>query len=398
MLRHANRHDTIWRMRATFLLLLPLLSLPAADFKSEQIFPPEPIHNHSSSIVELPNGDLLACWYNGSGERQADDVKIEGSRMKKGSAAWSPRFLLYDTPGFPDTNPVLYVDSLKRVWLFWGLIVANEWHTAILKYVRSDTAWDSPAAPRWQWSSEILLKPANLLERTQQYYEKELKRAGPLAQYGSRTIALAADKYFSRMGWFTRTHPIELPSGRMILPLYSDGYSFGLMALSDDHGDNWKASEPIVGMGPVQPSVVRRKSGELVAYLRDNGPPPKRIMQSISKDDGFSWSPAVDLDIPNPGSSVEAIALADGRWVLVYNDTEKDRNSLAISLSADEGQTWKWTRHIERSASGRYHYPSVIQSRDGAIHVTYSQYTGRNPEVQTIVHARLSVDWILSPE
>ena len=379
-------------------LFLVTLAAAAPDFKSEQIFPGEAIHNHSSSIVELPNGDLLACWYHGSGERQADDVKIEGSRLRRGSKEWSPRFLMYDTPGFPDTNPVLYVDSQKRVWLFWGLIVANEWHTAILKYVRSDTAWDGTAAPKWQWSSEILLKPAKLLERTQEFYAKELKHSGPLAQYGNRQIALAADKYFSRMGWFTRTHPIELPSGRFVLPLYSDGYSFGLMALSDDHGETWQASEPLVGSGPVQPSVVRKKNGELVAYMRDNGPPPQRIMRSVSKDDGMSLTPTEDMEIPNPGSSVEAIALADGRWVLVYNDTEKGRNSLAISLSDDEGATWKWTRHIERATSGSFHYPSVIQTRDGAVHVTYSRYTGAKPEMQTITHARFNVEWIQSPE
>jgi len=35
-------------------------------------------------------------------------------------------------------------------------------------------------------------------------------------------------------GWFTRTHPLELPSGRILVPMYSDGYSYGIMAISDD--------------------------------------------------------------------------------------------------------------------------------------------------------------------
>ncbi|MHC4074033.1 MAG: exo-alpha-sialidase, partial [Planctomycetota bacterium] len=38
------------------------------------IFPLQGKHVHSSSIVECPNGDLLACWFHGSGERTADDV------------------------------------------------------------------------------------------------------------------------------------------------------------------------------------------------------------------------------------------------------------------------------------------------------------------------------------
>ncbi|MBI3472137.1 MAG: neuraminidase (sialidase)-like protein, partial [Candidatus Solibacter usitatus] len=66
--------------------------------KSELIFPLETWHNHASSIVELPGGGLLVCWYHGSGERTADDVIVEGARLPKGKSAWSPRFLLADTP------------------------------------------------------------------------------------------------------------------------------------------------------------------------------------------------------------------------------------------------------------------------------------------------------------
>ena len=67
--------------------------------ESELIFPLEHWHNHASSIVEASNGDLIVCWFNGSGERQADDVKVEGARKRKGAAAWSARFTMADTPG-----------------------------------------------------------------------------------------------------------------------------------------------------------------------------------------------------------------------------------------------------------------------------------------------------------
>jgi hypothetical protein len=51
-----------------------------------------------------------------------------------------------------------------------------------------------------------------------------------------RLIQHAGDEYFSRMGWFTRTHPLELPTGRILVPLYADGFSFGIMAMSDGYG------------------------------------------------------------------------------------------------------------------------------------------------------------------
>jgi len=73
---------------------------------SEFIFPLQSLHVHSSSIVELPDGGLLACWFEGSGERTANDVMIKGARLKKGESKWSETFVLADTPGHPDYNPI----------------------------------------------------------------------------------------------------------------------------------------------------------------------------------------------------------------------------------------------------------------------------------------------------
>src|SRR5260370_1201854 len=127
-------------------------------YNAALIFPPEHWHNHASCIVECPNGDLLVCWYNGSGERNADDVKVLGARKKQGSQAWSKPFLLADTPGFPDTNPCLFIDPRQRLWLIWQTIIANQWHTALIKYkIASSYTEDGP--PKWDGSDTILLKP-----------------------------------------------------------------------------------------------------------------------------------------------------------------------------------------------------------------------------------------------
>ena len=382
-------------METLKLLLLTAAAVTAQPFlKSELIFTPEHWHNHSSSIVELPNGDLFVSWFHGSGERQSDDVIIEGARWRKATKTWSPRFELADTPGFPDTNCVVWVDSKKRLWLFWPTILANTWESAIMKYRISTDFQQQEGPPKWDWQDNILLIPKRMQQRTQEVFAKELKDPGPFKDWATRMIGLAGDKQFSRLGWFSRTHPIELPGGRIILPLYSDGFSFGLMAISDDAGKSWHASEPIVGFGNIQPSVVRRKNGDLVAYMRDNGPAPKRIMRSISKDNGESWSPAEDINLFNPGTSVEAIAMKDGRWVIAYNDVERGRTSLAISMSDDEGETWKWKRNMDKGA-GSYHYPSLIQAADGTLHLTYSVFeTKDGKQAKTIKHAQFNAAWV----
>jgi predicted neuraminidase len=397
------------------LVFLLVQDVTAPFYESELIFPPEHLHNHASCIVECPNGDLLACWYNGSGERSADDVKVEGARKRKQDRNWSARFVMADTPGFPDTNPCMFVDPQKRLWLLWQTIVANQWHTALCRYKTAST-YSQDGPPAWDASEVLLFKPganfASVVVRECEREEERLK--GATDPRGKRFLAYladekkrAADKYFSRMGWMTRAHPLVVDGKRLIVPLYSDGYSFSLMAISDDWGKKWTASDPLVGAGNVQPSIVRRKDGALVAYMRDNGPPPKRLMTSESHDRGQTWGPVIDTDIPNPGSGAEVIGLADGFWALIYNDTERGRHSLAVSLSADEGKTWKWTRHLERNEPGpnatHAAYPSIIQTRDGSLHCSYT-YTlnGRNvgkdttgrPMRECIKHVRFNEEWI----
>jgi predicted neuraminidase len=386
------------RTLLSFAAAMPALGQTQPGLEGELIFPPESWHNHSSSIVELPDGDLFVCWFHGSGERTADDVKILGARRSKNAREWSSPFELADTPGFPDTNATLFLDSKQRLWLFWPVILANEWETALMKYKMS-TDYSGAGAPRWSAADNIILIPKNIVQRTQEVFKRDL-RSTPYGREAQRLVAMASDKLTSRLGWFSRTHPLELPSGRILLPLYSDGFSFSLVGISDDGGQTWFASEPIVGYGNIQPSLVRKKDGTLVAYMRDNGPPPKRIHRSISKDDGMTWTPAEDTELPNPGASIEAIALRDGRWIIVYNDLESGRYSLAVSMSDDEGATWKWTRHLERMEKHRYHYPSVVQARDGSVHVTYSLFApGDNgKEQKSIKHVRFQPDWISRKE
>jgi predicted neuraminidase len=369
----------------------------APQYSGELIFPLEHWHNHSSSIVELPNGDLLVCWFHGSGERTADDVLIQAARWNHLTGKWTEPFTLADTPGFPETNPVLFVDSRQRLFFMWPLIIAHKWETALMKYRISSDYQQPTGPPKWEFQDNIVLIPKNIERRVKEVLGKDAEGSGPQAEHAAKMMEHAKDEYFSRMGWFTRTHPLQLPSGRILAPMYSDGFSFGIMAISDDGGFTWNASEPIVGYGCIQPSVVRKNDGTLVAYLRDNGPPPKRAHISFSNDDGVTWTPARDTDIPNPGSSLEAIRLRNGNWIMVYNDLERGRYSLVAALSDDEGATWNWKRQLEGDSAtpstSQYHYPSVAQAKDGSIHVTYSYFV---PTGKSIKHVRFNEEWIKS--
>jgi len=389
---------------AFFLTSAALCETPT--YEAELIFPLEHWHNHASCIVECPNGDLLACWFHGSGEK-VDDVVIQGARKVKGEKAWRPRFVMADTPGYPDHNPCMLIDPRGRLWLFWPTLIANRWGTAIMKYKISEDYERPDRSPVWAWKDIIHVTPTNFVEEVNRAAERdEAKYTGKILEKIAAEVYLhkiridAADRLKQRLGWMTRAHPTLLPSGRLIVPLYTDTFSVSIMAITDDWGKTWKTSRPLVGFGNIQPSIVRKNDGTLVAMMRENGPLGK-IRISESRDDGMTWSPVREMELPNPGSGLEVIRLRNGHWLLVYNDTTEGRHSLAVSISDDEGKTWKWTRHLEltRPGAGSFAYPSVIQTRDGTIHVTYSYrppHKEGTPGGESIKHAAFTEAWVLA--
>lgn len=373
---------------------LPADKKDTPQFAAELVFPLHPKHNHAPGIVECPNGDLLVSWYRGSGERSADDVAIYGARKKVGSDRWSDAFVLADTPGFPDCNTTMWVDGNGKLWLFWPLILANSWESCLTQY-RVSSDYQSDAPPKWDWQGILALKPQNFEEVMLREFAVWKKQIGdttklPVDLSDEYIKKRTGDKLLSRLGWQPRCKPIVLSTGRILLPLYSDTYSAGLMAISDDGGKTWFASQPLAGFGSIQPAVLERKDGSVVAYLRENGV-FKKIRVAESQDGGQTWGTVGTLDLPNPGSGLDAVRLASGNWLLIYNDTLKGRTSLAVSLSDDEGKSWKWTRHLEKADTGSFHYPAVIQAKDGSIHAVYSYFV---KEGKSMKHARFNEAWV----
>ena len=290
---------------------------------------------------------------------------------------------------------MLFLDSHQRLFFAWPLIVAHKWETALMKYRISTDYQQASGPPKWEFQDNIVLIPKDIAALTKDFAGAAAAGTGPRAERAKRQIEHAEDEYFSRMGWFTRTHPLELPSGRILVPMYSDGYSYGIMAISDDGGYTWTGSQPIVGEGCIQPSVVRKKDGTLVAYLRDNGPPPKRAHISFSKDDGVTWTPRARHRDPQsghqPGKHPPAQRQLDhgvqrsGAGPLFAGGRHQRRRRRHLEMEAPPG------RQPAGAKTSQYHYPSVIQARDGAIHVTYSYFT---PEGKAIKHVRFNEDWV----
>lgn len=427
-----------------------LASLQVDSLTVENIFPFQSQHCHGSSIVELPNKDILVAWFQGSGERTADDVAIKGSRYNSKTHQWSEPFLLADVPDFPDINPVLFIDDKSRLWLVWYTVMAYKWETSILKYRISDNYLQDSGAPQWSWQDMIHIKPdgnspegigkndqyVKTLERKYDEYYRYIDSSGyfknkdaggitkemwdnarketldiargvnlmskgkDIDDKGEKIETQLGYPLMRRIGWQSRNKPLII-GNRMLLPLYSDGLNLSMIAITDNWGKTWQFSEPIIGAGAVQPALASGKDSSIIAYMRDNGPPPQRLMKSISQDRGKTWSIVEDSDIPNPGTAADIVVLQSGNWIIVHNDIEEGRHRLSVWLSKNEGKTWPHRKTIINGSSRsevRGHYPAIIQGVDGRIHISLTnQIAGAEgqPAVKNIAHAKFSEKWLM---
>lgn len=382
----------------TLIFAADALAQKAGEFgtivSSELIFPAQEQHVHGSSVVELPNGDLLAVWFYGSGERTANDVRLMGARLKKGADKWSDVFPMADAPGVPDCNPVLFLNSKGKLFLVWITVLGDRWETSILR-CRTSVDYEGDGPPVWEWQDDIFFKPTDAFadEVRAKIYDVD-RPAGIDADAFKKeldgVVAMAENLVTRSTGWMTRIPPIRLKSGRILLPLYSDGFNFSMIAISDDDGQTWRPSLPIVGRG-IQPSLAVKKDGTVVAYMRkashSKTKEPPRLWTAESKDDGQTWTLSHRTDFPSE-ASVDLFALADGRWIYVANDIDS-RHLFSLFVSDDEGQTWKRgeTLEFDPSKSSRYCYPCVIQTQDGMVHITYSSHgNSGDKESKTIKH------------
>jgi hypothetical protein len=355
-----------------------------------------------------------------------------------------------DVEGFPDINPVLFVDNQSRLWLVWYTVLAYQWESSIIKYRISTDYMQKEGPPVWAWQEVLHMKldgPApegigkndpfvSNLQRKYEEYFNHLSSIGQIAEAGSpgitrefwdmnieRYMAIAKGAAFMapgtdidekgekirtrvgyplmrRIGWQTRNKPL-LDGNRILLPLYSDGFDFSLIAISEDNGSSWHFSEPIVGAGSIQPALAFCSDSSIVAYMRDNGPPPKRLMMSKSSDGGLTWSVVTDSEIENSGTAGDMVKLKSGNWAIVTNDLEDGRYRLTVLLSDDEGKTWKYRKSIINGLPGsqtRAHYPAIIQDSEGMIHVSFTNQVptadGKSNE-KNIAHALFSEKWLM---
>lgn len=329
-------------------------------YLAQEIFPFLPDHPscHASTIVSLPDGDLLAAFYAGSVEK-APDVAILLSRYQAQDASWSLPRVVVDVPDKSVGNPVLFLDPSGVLWLYYLVMQGHKWYHCTVHYIQSI---DYGAT----WGPENVFR--------------------------------------EKPGWTSRNNLVLLDNGEILFPLCDNVEGCSIFVSSPDGGQTWQELDKIVSHPHnEQPAVVQLSDGSLLAYMRTAGK-GGHCWQSRSFDRGCSWTAAEVGPFKNPNSALAMVRLDSGSLVVVYNDSDhfRFRTPLNVALSPDDGATWPFvhsleiregeftylTTRLDNSDSVEFSYPAIAQDREGMIHITYT-----NCRVN-IKHVMLNEAWL----
>lgn len=300
----------------------------------EFIFETAPFpESHASTIAETKGG-LVAAWFGGTKERNPD-VGIWVSRRENNK--WTTPVevangVKNDSVRFACWNPVLYQIPGGELLLFYKIgPKVSEWKGWMTSSKDDGKTWAKPRP-----------LPEGIL--------------GPV-----------------------KNKPVLLSNGELMCASSTEGNGWKVhFEITKDAGKTWRIVGPIndgVAVNAIQPSVLMHKDGKLQILCRTKN---RAIAEAWSSDNGKTWSPMGLTSLPNNNSGTDAVTLADGRHLLVYNHVlppdgkfKGPRTPLNVSLSHD-GKTWYASLILEDSPISQYSYPSVIQGADGFIHIVYT--------------------------
>ncbi len=294
---------------------------------------------HASTIETTPAG-LVAAWFGGTEEKDPDvgiwvSRQIDGQWQEAIEVANGIQYLRTDgtTHRHPTWNPVLFQYPNGPLMLFW-------------KCGPSPSTWWGMMA-----KSEDHGKTWSAAQRLPEHID------GPV-----------------------RNKPILLKSGVLLCGSSTefDGWRVHF-EMTTDHATTWERTPAIhdgKSFGAIQPTLLIHADGAIQALCRNQNGEGK-ILSTVSKDDGKSWSELVEINLPNPNSGIDAVTLSDGRHLLVYNHTNRrsgsprGREMMNVAVSND-GIHWRAAATLENEANAEFSYPAVIQAADGIVHITYT--------------------------
>ena len=317
---------------------------------------------HAPALLELPNGDMLCCWFAGTYEGSAD-IRIICSRLPKDGERWSEPVDISGDPTRSEQNPSLFYGPDNAVWAVYTAQLDRQ-----------------AGKDNMQFTSQIRCQKSTDGGKTWGPYETLFAREGSFCR---QPIQVLANGRWIFGNWLC-TDSVDGLSG--------DPTAF---QISDDQGRTWRQVDMPNSRGRVHANVVEMDDGHLLAFMRSRE--ADFIYRSESFDWGDTWSEPKPTPLPNNNSSISALRLQSGRVAIAYNPTCTPdpkpgkaawpglRCPVAVALSEDAGLTFPIVRWMERGEgfmgeenrtnNKQYEYPYLMQSRDGMLHLAYAAFT-----------------------
>lgn len=289
---------------------------------------------HASTFLELKNGGVIAAWFQGTREGAAD-VAIFGSR-RIGDVWTESSILAKAVPDMPHWNPVLRRGDDGRIVLYFKVGPnCSYWRTFYTESYDEGLTWSPP--------SELVLGD-------------ESGGRGPV-----------------------RNKCLKLPNGRWLAPASCEiGEWRSFIDRSEDDGRTWTRSakirivNPGKGRGTIQPTLWLDFSGVVHAYMRSS---IGYIYESISRNNGETWSTAKPTELPNNNSGIDLVKASNGTLYLAMNPVSGNwapRSELVIMCSADNGHSWQLFETLEKEPEGEFSYPCIREISPGILAVSYT--------------------------
>ncbi len=298
---------------------------------------------HASTVLPLPDGNIVCAWFGGSREGR-DDVDIWYAVKDKNGFS-QPQKLSAD-PETAHWNPVLFLRKNGEICLFFkvGKRIAF-WRTYISISTDGGRTFSEP---------EELVKGDRSGGR------------GPV-----------------------KNKCLRLKSGRILAPASTEHTGWICFTdISDDDGKTWKKSKrvkteycpSIINSGNgfstnkipmIQPSLWETEPGTVHMFTRTAA---GKIYRSDSTDSGETWCKAYPTDMPNNNSGLDLVKTPDGNLYLVSNPVSENkgkRSPLTLSVSRDGGKSFELVTVLEDEPGKEFSYPA-IEYYNGALHITYT--------------------------
>jgi len=245
------------------------------------------------------------------------------------ATSWSEvRLMILPREGTRAMSASIWIDPRGRLWLFWGQCGGQQDG----RFGVWTIVCDDPDAAEPKWSAPRRIGDGILLNKP--------------------TVLARGD-------WLLTSSVWKADNSIKVYVSTDQGMTFQLRGTAN--------IEDAKTRGPDEPMIVERKDGSLWMMVRCRG-----LAETISQDQGRTWTPVKRIAIPHPTSRFFLRRLKSGALLLVKHGPMNEkvkREKLTAFISDDDGMTWQGGLMLDEREDVTY--PDGVQTEDGTIHIIY---------------------------